>query len=68
MTIIPWLVIVVVLLVVVDTVFFLLSICVPNPKKSKNISFSLWGREKIQNDMVQPVQTLEHQKFLFQLK
>ena len=54
-TIIPWLVIVAALLVVVDTVFCSLSICIPNPKKSKNISFSSQGCENIQNDMAQPI-------------
>ena len=34
--------------VVIDTVF---SICVPDLKKSKNISFSPWGRKNIQNDV-----------------
>ena len=47
----------------VDTVFFLPLICVLNPKNPK-ILFSL----HIQNDVAQPVWTLEHPKCFFQLK
>jgi len=36
----------------IDTVFCPPSICVPDHKKSKNIIFSPWGRENIQNDVV----------------
>ena len=53
---------------VVDTVFCLPSICMQDPEKSKNVIFSPQGRENIQNDVMQPVQTLEHPKCLFQLK
>ena len=49
----------------VDIVFCPPSICVPDPKKSKNIIFSPWGYEDIQNDMAQPVQVSEHPKCLF---
>ena len=35
----------------VDTVFYSLSICVPDPEKSTNIIFSPWGRENIQNEV-----------------
>ena len=49
----------------VDTIFSLPSICVSNPEKPKNFIFSLWGRENIQNDVVQPVRTPEHLKCLF---
>ena len=38
--------------VVVDTVFSPPSICVPNPKKSKNIIFLPRSHENIYNDMV----------------
>ena len=37
-------------------------------KKPKNIIFSPWDRENIQNDIAQPVRTPEHSKYLFQLK
>ena len=33
--------------VTVDTVFCPLSICVPDPEKSKNIIFSPWDRKNI---------------------
>ena len=36
----------------VNTVFCSPLICVPNPEKSKNVIFSPWGCEDIQNDMV----------------
>ena len=52
----------------VDTVFCSSSICMLDPEKSKNIFFSPWGRENIQNDVVQPVQTSEHPKCLFLAK
>ena len=52
----------------VDTIFCPSSIYVLDPKKSKNIIFSLGGRENIQNDVAQPVRTPEHPKCLFQLK
>ena len=48
----------------VDTVFCSPSICVLDLKKSKNIIFSPWGCEDIQNDMGQLVRTLEHLKCL----
>ena len=35
----------------VDTIFCLLSICVPDLEKSKNIIFSPWNYENIQNDV-----------------
>ena len=54
--------------VAVDTVFCLPSIYVPDPKKSKNITFSSWGRKNIQNDMAQFDRAPEHPKRLFQLK
>jgi len=38
------------------------------PKKSKNIIFSPWGRENIQNDAAQPIQTPEHSECIFQIK
>ena len=52
----------------VDTVFYLPLIYVPDPKKSKNVIFSPWGHKNIHNDVVQPVQTPEHPKCLFQPK
>ena len=36
---------------IVDTVFCSSTICVLDSKKSKNIVFSLWGHENIQNDV-----------------
>ena len=53
---------------VVITIFCLSSICVLNLEKYKIIIFSAWGHENIQNDVAQPVQTLEHPKCIFQLK
>ena len=50
---------------IVDIVFCSSTICVLDSKKSKNIVFSLLGRENIQNDVVQPVRTPEHLKCLF---
>ena len=47
---------------IIDTVFCLPSIYMPNPKKPKNVIFSPWGRENIQNDVTQPVQTSKHPK------
>ena len=47
---------------VVDTVFFLPLICVPDFEKPKNIIFSPWGRENTENDVAQPIQTPEHPK------
>ena len=44
----------------VDIVFCPPSICMPDPEKLQNIIFSPWGRENIQNDVAQPVRTLEH--------
>jgi len=52
----------------VDTIFCPPSICMLDPEKSKNIIFPPWVCENIQNDMVQPAQTLEHSKCLFQPK
>ena len=52
----------------VDTIFYLPSICMLDPEKSKNIIFSPWGRENIQNSVVRPVRASEHLKCLFQLK
>ena len=52
----------------VDTVFCLPSICVPNPKKPKNIIFSPLGHENIYNGVAQPVRTLEHPKCHFRPK
>ena len=52
----------------VDTVFCLPSICVPDPRKSKNIVLSLQGHEDIQNNVEQPVRALEYPKCLFQPK
>ena len=52
----------------VGTIFCLPSICVLDPKKSKNIIFSSWVYESIQNDVVQPIQGPKHLKYLFQLK
>ena len=49
----------------VDIVFCPPSICVPNSEKFKNIIFSPWGRKNIQSDVVQPVQTSEHLKYIF---
>ena len=46
----------------IDTVFCPPSIYMPDPKKTKIVIFSPWGREKIQNDVAQPVQTPEHPK------
>ena len=40
----------------------------PDPEKSKNIIFSPWGHQNIQNDVAQLVQTPEHLKCLFQPK
>jgi len=40
----------------------------PDPKKSKNIIFSPWGSENIQNIVAQPVRTPELPKCLFWLK
>ena len=54
--------------VAIDTAFCLPSICVPNLEKSKNIIFSPWGHENIYNVMVQPIQTTERLKCLFQPK
>ena len=51
--------------VVVITIFFPSSICVLNLEKYKLIIFSAWGHENIQNDVAQPVRTLEHPKCLF---
>ena len=53
---------------IVDTVFFSSTICVLDSKKSKNIFFSLWGCENIQNDMAQPLGTPEYPKCLFSTK
>ena len=53
---------------VVDTVFYLPLIYVPNLKKFKNIIFSQWGHEDIQNYVAQPVRMLEHPKCIFQIK
>ena len=50
---------------IVDIVFCSSTICVLDSKKSKNIVFSLLGRENIQNDVAQPVRTPEHPKSLF---
>ena len=55
-------------LIGVDTVFCLPSICMPDLKKSKNIIFHPWGHENVQNYVAQLIRTLEHPKFLFQLK
>ena len=49
----------------VDTIFYPPSICMPNLEKYKNIVFSPWGHENIQNDMAQPVQTPMQPKCLF---
>jgi len=35
----------------IDTVFCLPLICMPDLEKSKNIIFSPWGYENIQNDV-----------------
>ena len=39
-----------------------------NPKKYKNIIFSPWGCENIQNDMAQLIRASKHPKCLFQLE
>ena len=52
----------------VDIVFCPPSICKPDPEKSRNIIFSPWGHENIQNSVAWPVQALEHLKCLFKLK
>jgi len=53
---------------IVDIVFCPSSICVTDPKKSKNIIFSSWGYENIYNGIAQPVRTPERSKCLFQPK
>jgi len=35
----------------IDIVFSPPTICMPDPEKSKNIIFSTWGHENIQNDI-----------------
>ena len=52
----------------VDTVICPPSICVLGLEKYKNIIFSPWSRDDIQNDVAQPVRASEHPKCLFQLK
>ena len=49
----------------VNIVFCPPSICVLGLEKSKNIIFSPWSREDIQNDVAQPVWASEHLKCLF---
>ena len=50
---------------VVDTVFCPPSICLPDPKNSKNINFSSWGCGHTQIDMAQFVWASEHLKCHF---
>ena len=52
----------------VDTVFCPPLTYMSDPKKSKNVIFSSWGCENIQNDVAQPIRTPKHPKCLFQLK
>jgi len=52
-------------LVVVDTIFYLPTICVLDLENSKNIVFSPRGRRNISIDVVQPVWASEHLKCHF---
>ena len=52
----------------VDTIFCPPSICVLDLEKSKKYYFLSMGPRDIKNDVAQPVQTLEHPKYLFSTK
>ena len=49
----------------VDTVFCLPLICMPDFENSKNIIFSPWGRKRIYIDVGQPVRASQHSNCLF---
>ena len=49
----------------IDTIFCPPSICIPDPKKSKNIIFSPQGSRNIQIDVAQPVRASKYLKCHF---